>query len=259
MDNSLWNTKLKVLYETLPTAEKELLVNFIEDFVKLPETSAMSTIRDMIVNPTSLSIRYGLAEDYLIKSRSSLVNIYKTTYPNCWLNNKKDINKKILETFCDYTFSLYVDEIISSTLKKSSLDIERIIFLLKLPEEKNIYGGLVSMNFTKIEANYLKTFNNLIVEVLEKEYNAIKAFITPDTTVKNTPDAESKSTNCIFKIEKHTSLTKNTIRKVDIWKNRDVILKFYSIIQEVNSTPLNVSALLEKENIILPLIEEETI
>ena len=258
MDKTLWNTKLKKIYETLPTAEQLAIENFIVSFLSLQENAAINIIKQIILNPEPICLRYGLSEEQLITSKSTLINMYKIENPDCWLNSETKPNKLLLESIGDYTLALYVTNLIDETLKKSCLDIERILFLLRSTEEKNIYGGLVSLSLSPIEANYLKNKHACkIAEVLQEGYNYIQSFISP--TGDNFSSNNSKS---VLKPSTPNELVKEdnkTISKLELFTNREAVLKFYTVLDEIKATPINVSALLEKQKTIQLLLEVEVV
>ena len=49
--------------------------------------------------------------------------------------------------------------------------VERVLFLLNSDEEKNSFGGIRSLHFSKVESNYLKPFHKQIHELLKAMYD----------------------------------------------------------------------------------------
>ena len=271
MNTSLWNTKLKTLYSTLTEDEKQTLKKLLEDFISLNEVKAMNLIKDIVISPSVLSLKYRIKAEHLATAKSSLVNMYKCTYPNCWLNTDSKPPKILLDSINDFTISFEVMKQIEFVLTLHSKDIERIIYLLEANDDKLNYGGLASMKFNKIEANFLKTYSSEISSVIRENYTKIQNLITQEATLEIKEDIATPVDNASLSdaVLKEKQLPQNqtaeetnfqaTISKMLLLENRTLILNFYSCINQITSSNLTVEILLQKKEIILNLIAEENL
>ena len=269
MNNTLWNSKLKALFEKLSEEEQNSLVNFLNEFITYSEFDAKLTIKKIVVSPSTLALKHNVSEEILITTKSTLVSLYQQEHPECWLNNRQELDSSILSITSDYTFGSYISEIIESTLKKPANEITRILALLKKTETNNIYGGLVSMNFTSTESNFLIEYGAKVHNALNHKYEEFQKYIsTPNNSeyISNYNEYNSiTSTLMLHKDIKTLSETKskdilnsnaiNNLDKVTLLINRENILKFYKTIDWLKDKNLSYERLISKQDDVMNLLE----
>ena len=218
MANELLRTKTRNMLAEIAGNEEqaseliERVTGVVKKMAEKPEEEMQAFLLRMRIQPETTVSEFSLdqlteeqIENLMGKLRGDVIASYKAAHPDCWLADTTEypILSKALDG--DITLIQFVVGKCCETVYSPSEERERIVFLLSSEEEKNRYGGLRAMKFSKEEAGYLKDCANAIGEYYksllpEEATNPIKipeGFVPAEDT---TPEVAKEKLPKLLKI-----------------------------------------------------------
>ncbi len=145
---------------------------FIEDLLTKTDEEIFDLLLQLKFQPEKVLIQKGLsaiAVEDVQKLRGDIATNYKNAHPDSYLNQPvseypEDLVKALQS---DITLLSFIKQKCNETKYLGQEDLNRILYLLRSPIEKNYYGGLKAMKFSSVEASFFKDVAKPIADYFE--------------------------------------------------------------------------------------------